>query len=218
MDTVFERVIGLGSDCATKRGINLFFTPSQPWLKTKKGHSDLFDWLIIKDYRLLADAFFRNLDDFFELQDFIFPGTPINSKYNMDWCHLGHKLDNNGDWNRQETTMKTHDDFIRLFDDTKNKIEYLKKKFINSQDKNAIYIITEDKRWNKEIDLSTLIYLRDSITHIRNGNKNFCLVLSSENPKFESFENILVIHSLSPWNGNYVNILSNFKFTSNIWA
>ena len=57
LDTVFERVIGLGRNCLTKAQINLFFNGAgKRWHETKSGKADLFDWMVIPDYDLFAQA------------------------------------------------------------------------------------------------------------------------------------------------------------------
>lgn len=42
LDTVFDRVIGLGRNCLTKAKINLFFNDAgKRWHETKSGKADL---------------------------------------------------------------------------------------------------------------------------------------------------------------------------------
>ena len=94
LDTVFDRIIGLGHYCQTKGEINTYFVPELSLGKTKKGHGDLFDWLYINDYSHLSAALSNKLEDFFERQDFEIKWnagrwTGIgNKKYNMIWNHV----------------------------------------------------------------------------------------------------------------------------------
>ena len=231
LDTVYGRVITLGSFCLTKGQINAYFEPTSPWMKTKKGHADLFDWLWIPDYRKFAQALENHLEDFFERKDFdiiISTQTPNieigNRKYEMFWNHLFETY--TGTYNERNRTIDklTEEILDREFPSIYEKINYLKKKFIGAKQHSTLYIIT-GKIGGVELDLDTLLQVRNALTTIRDGNKHFCLLYVSENPLCENTENIIVrtAKSLGPrWNQadpvRWREILDEFKFTPDIWA
>lgn len=178
MDTVFERVIGLGFWCATKGQINAYFCPELPWMKTKKGHADLFDWLFINDYNKLSLALSNELNDFFELKDMSTHDSGFfNKKYNMNWNHL-----------RNNFSAETYSPET-FFQQTKEKIDYLKEKFIDAKTNKTLYIISHPECGP---NLETLIKVRDSLTKIREGNNQFRLLFVTNLKKYEGIENIIV--------------------------
>ena len=147
LDTVFERVIGLGYWCETKGQINAYFQPEKPWMETKKGHADIFDWLFINDYNCLSLSLNNHLEDFFEKYDFyIIPNNHdkaiVNRKYNMCWNHL---FDG---YTKTYTDFEGRGDFLTeqcldsVFPKIKEKINYLKDKFIESKTNKTLYIIS----------------------------------------------------------------------------
>ncbi|MBA4249103.1 MAG: hypothetical protein C0432_00055 [Candidatus Puniceispirillum sp.] len=226
MDTVFERIIGLGSDCVTKGQINLYFCPTEDWKATKKGHADLLDWLIIKDYSLLADAFLNNLTDFFEHEDFqpeIVCGwkTLINTRYDMHWNHLFNS-EHEGYWVKNIEGEFSKESIDLIFPEIRRKIDYLKDKFLQAKDKLTLYVI-HDKYYKFSKDV--LLKLCSSITNLRSGNKNFALLLVMKKKTIDNFQNIFIFESnkVAPgWDGGdsarWKEILDQFKFTLDIWA
>lgn len=221
-DTVFERVITLGSDCAAKKQVNEFFAPQNNFNNTKKGHADLFDWMIMRDYDLLAEALSNNLTDFFEKGDFAIEPHITNTKYKMDWIHIFHEANAQLGW----VSIVSGDRSVFFdgeFPNIKQKMNYLRDKFIDAKNKKTLYIISEKYSFpNKE----TLCHLRNSLILIRQGNKDFAILFVTKKQRFSSFENILVREStkIMPcgWDGGdnlrWREILNEFKFTPDIWA
>lgn len=213
--TSFDRVVTIGRYCLTKREINLYFNPDQPdYKQTRSGFADLFDWMIIKSYVLFAEALRRNLNDFFELEDFRvrrqkpFPVVQ-NTKYSMIWNHLFHK--------KQITGKFTIGDFAENFCEIKEKIEHLKERFIQARTKKTLYIIAQKDR---ALCRETLVLLRDSLTAIRQGNTDFMLLTIFEEKPCESFENIVVREDpnlMTSWQergcrSSWKEILDEFRF------
>jgi len=228
LDTVFERVITLGDDCATKKQINEYFSPHIHWRNTKTGHSDLFDWMIINDYNLLADALSLHLIDFFERQDFV-DGKDnrwkmlINKKYNMCWNHLFDK-EYEGYWVVDQLGNLLEEGIDMVFPMIKEKINHLKNKFIQAKEKNTLYVLNEKY---SSVTKETLYHLRDSLVCIREGNRDFSILFVTKEKSFDDFENIFVRESVKtittwgPWDGGdnerWRTILGELKFTSEIW-
>ena len=227
LDTVFERVIGLGNMCMTKKQINQFFNPSSSDDRnTKKGHADLFDWVAISDYKLFAQLLSNQLNDFFkspddfELKNTLSRGVNIiDAKYKMYWPHL---LEHGDIWSPEKHGELTTEKFRTIYPQIKQKLDYLKEKFIQAKDKKTLYVFTVIRQ-----DLETLVHLRNSLVEIRNGNKQFILLCIPHKQTFESFENIFVreaqhLDRVALWErGDPVRwgeILSEFKFTPDIWA
>ncbi len=226
IDTVFERVIGLGSDCMTKGQINTYLNPTSDWRSTKKGHADLFDWMIIYDYDLLAEALLKKLKDLFEEEDFdakIIHGwkTLVNRRYNMHWNHLFNQ-EYEGYWVKNDTGEFSMESISPLFQEIKKKITYLIDKFIASKNSKTLYVI-HDKYYtfSKEV----ILKLRESIVDIRDGDKNFAILLVGKKINIENFQNVYFFESTkvpSGWDSGdpirWKEILDQFKFTPDIWA
>ena len=176
LDTVFQRVIGLGNMCMTKKQINQFFNPSASNdTNTKKGHADLFDWVAISDYNLFAQLLSNQLNDFFKSpDDFELTNTlsrwvnVIDKKYKMNWPHL---LEHGDIWSPEKHGELTTEKFRTIYPQIKQKLDYLKEKFIQAKDKKTLYVFTVIRQ-----DLETLVHLRNSLVEIRNGNKQFILL------------------------------------------
>ena len=133
----FERFVGLGSCCVTRTQINRHLT-------TRFGTQDLsifgggqlFDWLIIYDYRKLAEAIENNLSDLFDRSDLIVEGKeyPVvkNHKYLMTRNHL---FTRNPDQTLPANVLELE------YDSRKQKINYLSKKFRDLRNFRTLYII-----------------------------------------------------------------------------
>ena len=222
LDTVFDRIIGLGYHCQTKAQINAYFL--SPWWSTKKGHGDLFDWLYINDYSHLSAALSNKLEDFFERQDFEIKWnagrwTGIgNKKYNMIWNHVF------DEWKEDHTKLEgilNEEKLDTLFPLIKNKINYLKDKFISAKQNKTLYVISHPE---KGPDLENLIKVRNALTTIRNGDKQFALLFVPNVQTYEGTKNIMIreAKNLKPgWEGGdhtrWKKILDEFKFTPTIW-
>jgi len=229
LDTVFERVIGLGHICTTKGQINNYFSPGAPLMKTKKGHADLFDWLFIYDYNLLANALSNKLVDIFEKDDFIKTArienkAVFNKRYNMQWNHLfdnrigAYSAHNTSNWNQYVSLEYFHDHF----DETRSKIDHLREKFISAKNQKTLYIISHPQTGPT---FETLVRVRDSLTTIRQGDKQFAILFVPNSQTYEGAENIIVREAIKlkdGWNGanpaRWHEILSEFKFTPDIWT
>ncbi len=126
-DLIFEDCVGIGATCYTRMQINMFFNPGNlSYYKTKKGHSNLFDWLIIKDYDKFADALDNNLEDFFNIEDMEISdnvshlGHVYNKKYDMNWKHLFDSLIDYGGhllWSHKNGRQLTMDDFKVFYEE-----------------------------------------------------------------------------------------------------
>ncbi|CAO5675411.1 MAG: hypothetical protein NEHIOOID_00524 [Holosporales bacterium] len=248
-DQPFERVITLGWWCSTKGAVNYYFNPESPIAKTKKGHADLFDWLFIHDYKKFALALENNLSDFFEKDDFDWDCL-TNRKYAMHWNHLFDSWHDTG-YFKQEFGIEGFDfpqGFIaskidNIFPFVREKIMYLRQKFIDAQQFKTLYVISDPRRNN--IDEDTLIALRNGLLKIRNGNANFT-ILYLHSYDFEikgslgfNIRTSKLIHVLDKkWDGKNINpqdanqldsdwlnidnqrwkeILDQFKFAPDIW-
>ena len=226
LDTVFERIITLGSDCLPKGQINKFFVPERKFNDTKKGHGDLFDWMLMENYNLLAEALENNLTDFFEREDLsITTFYPVSTKYEMHWLHMFHEANERAGWiSRMPHDKKSQVDFLdQEFPKVKEKMNYLRDKFISAKDKKTLYVIHEKKNL---IERETLSHLRDSLKSIRQENKDFAILFVTTRERFSSFDNILVRESTKVMPGGWDHgdpvrwreILDEFKFTPDIWA
>lgn len=222
LETVFDRIIPLGQRCPNKMELNLLFNPQErDYNKTKRGHADLFDWSAILNYDLFVLALSNNLTDFFEKEDFIQEITQgkkiiVNTKYEMRWSHLFDKFDIH--W-----TEFSLDTFKENFDSIKEKIDYLRKKFIEAKTVSALYTIVHEA---EGLDEPMLRKLRDSLLLVREGNKNFMILAISKIAMSESFENIIVRcaskfklrrkggDNTPRWN----EIFRQFNFSEDIWS
>lgn len=222
LETVFERIIPLGQRCPNKMELNLLFNPAEPdYNKTKKGHADLFDWSAIFDYNLFSQALSNNLTDFFEVNDFVHipedrKKIVLNTKYNIRWSHL---FDNSEICWRRFSLDTFKEQFLRV----KEKIEYLRQKFISAKDYKTLYIIVHEA---EGLDEATLRTVRNSLLTIREGSKDFVLLAISKIKMSESFENIIVRDApkfkLRRKGGKntprWKQILDEFTFTPEIWS
>lgn len=224
LDTVFERVIGLGHWCLTKGQINKYFAPELHLMATKKGHADLFDWLYIHDYFRLAIALEHKLEDFFERKDFYVKDGKskkiYNRLYEMSWPHLFGSNLTGGDTKGVNSDL-TEQELDLIFPSIKEKINYLKDKFISAKKTKTLYIISHPR---KELSLEALVHVRDSLTIIRAGDKNFCILFIPHAKTYDGIENIIVREAKnlnSEWDGadsvRWKQILDEFKFTPDIW-
>ena len=218
IQTEYSRIITLGSWCQTKGQINNYFSPNTPITQTKKGHADLFDWLFISDYSKLADALHKNLEDFFEFEDFKWKIKPyasnINIKYHVHWNHLW------SDHNAFEMPLSLGE-IEEIFPQIKLKIDYLRQKFIDAKQYPTLYVVSHSESGPSKTDIEKL---RNSITQIRDGKTDFSILFISKNPTFESFDNIYVRQSTPIsccWTQadsvRWKQILDEFKFSPTIW-
>lgn len=216
MDTTFERVIGLGKCCYTKSSINQYFQPQEKNVfKTKPGHSDLLDWLIIEP-EPLTKAINNNFQDFFDIDDFILEPKiqcVFNKKYDTTWMHLFPGVD------RYKTNVLEL--FKRDYKKIREKIDYLTSKFNQTKKYKTLYIYTR-----KECpDKTSMKKLRDAIKNNRDQNKNFILLVITNQRKFDDFDNVIVkdgFEMKAAWDGGkdedkWKETLDQFKFTPNIW-
>ena len=226
LDTVFERVIGLGRNCLTKGQINLFFNPQNSQFQTKSGKADLFDWMEIFDYDLFLKALSNKFENFFKKEDFAINGSSHyelrDLKHGIRWVHILEKY--------LESTPKEHkcdpeyllSVFYENFDQEKAKIDYLVPRFINAKSKKTLYVIS----YSPILPHETLINIRNALIDIRDGDTQFALLFVSENQGQENFENIIMREASNVNSGwevkpdpvRWGEILSEFKFTPDIWA
>lgn len=198
---IFEKIVGLGSTCYTKMQINKYLNPESPiyWI-TKPGQSDIFDWLIIKDYNLLADAFNNDLKDIFEFDDLSIPENTAfvyNNKYHMNWKHLFDSLGDYGGeaiYDKKERLTKKL--LFKFYPTLRSKIEYLRNKFLDLKNKNTIYLISTGNMdyHNTGVlfpKIEDLRKLRDSLIKMR-GNNNFIILYIPMYKQYESEDNIFV--------------------------
>lgn len=221
LSTTYTRIIPLGHWCTTKAEINRFFNPDAPMEKTKAGHADLFDWLFINDYDLLATALNKGLTDFFEFEDFNwnkFGG--INKKYNMNWNHLfvcGH--------NTFEGSVP-ESNILEAFPGMKAKINYLRSKFLDAASHKTLYVISHPQK----ISSAALLNVRNALVNVRNGDTSFSILYipsGGASPDVSTIgDNIFVreakfLGEKAVWNyadhQRWHEILSEFKFSDDIW-
>ena len=160
------------------------------------GGGQLFDWVKVGDYNLLAQAFENKLLNFFEKQDLdygVAPTTPHYSVYNKTntvyWFHLFSR----------DCYDNLNENVIELeYQSKKQKIDYLVEKFKKLKKYRTLYILAElDPRFFlSSIDCKNmLIRIRNGLEKLR-GNRNFSLLFCSRFSSFEieigNFENIYI--------------------------
>lgn len=223
MEQPFERVIGLGSFCSVKYHINMYFTSGQSGNITRKGFSDLFDWLFIHDYNMLAYAFQNNFEDLFNPNDiYVFENTHtiVNRKYTMSWNHIynTHLL--------HRIIPITYDQLIEDLSLIKTKLEHNIKKMFNANMKKVLYII--DSTYTT-INNEILNKLYISILKYRNNN-NFKILLLYVDEKFpeiinnfDNSENGYIFRKI-PYTSNYTDfhnkwteIFNEFSFDKSLF-
>jgi hypothetical protein len=173
---------------------------------------------------------FNKLDDFFEKSDFSLIThswrgvdyiSPYNQKYKMLWNHL-FDAPSTDYWTPSQGGKLNQEKWEHAFPFLKNKTEYLKNKFISAKTKKTLYVISD----NRVFDFETIVNIRNSLTNIREGNKEFVLLFVSKTNDFVDFENIVIRkdENLWPWEDifrksffNWEKILKEFKFSSDIW-
>ena len=238
-DTVFERVIGIGSNCLTKSQINGYFAPGFPSRKTKSGHADLFDWMRICDYYSFAAALHNGLTDFFELENFTIHYETCgsaevanhksmlwNHKNNMIWRHLFDSAAGKALWSAKRDGELTPAKLEEIFPQIKTKLNHLKEKFISAKDKKTLYVISHyEVDGEAPPDLNALKEVRDALAAIRGGDSRFTLLFLPHEQKFDGVENIIVREAKnlkSGWNGGdsarWKEILDAFRFSADIWS
>ena len=132
-------IISLGNWCNSKAVINQYYHPDQDKsMDTKKGESQIFDWMFMCDYEKLIDALDNNLNDIFEKNDLVilqhpFNNTIYNKKYKMIWNHIFQK-------DNLENYSLSSEIFNIFYTAKKHKLDYLSNKFKNTNSK--IYLIT----------------------------------------------------------------------------
>ncbi|MEI6628555.1 MAG: hypothetical protein WCN27_04040, partial [Alphaproteobacteria bacterium] len=176
-DMIYERVIGIGSNCLTKAQVNQYFAPDLPNRETKKGHADLFDWMRVCDYYSFARSLSNGLSDFFEIEDFTSHyetyGSPDvvdhktmlwNSKHNMIWRHLFDSEESQKLWSAVRDGEMTPEKLKEVFPNIRGKLDYLKKKFIAAKDKKTLYIISHyEMDGENPPDLGAITCVRDAL-------------------------------------------------------
>ncbi len=238
-EMIFERVIGIGSNCLTKAQINQYFVPGSPNRETKKGQADLFDWMRVCDYYSFARSLSNGLSDFFEIEDFTSHyetyGSPKvvdhktmfwNHKHNTIWRHLFDSEESQKLWSAVRDGEMTPEKLKEVFTPIRGKLDYLKKKFIAAKDKKTLYIISHyEMDGENPPDLGAITCVRDALVQIREGDGQFVLLFLPQEKKFDSFENIIVREAKnlkSGWDGGdsarWKQILDEFKFIPGIWS
>lgn len=217
---VVERVVGLGGWCLTKAQINGYFAPMDPINISKKGHGDLFDWMFIYDYKLFTDALEHKLDDFFEKDDLkiIYGNELYNTKNHMRWNHITQNHDP-----LLSETVQNDKLLTEYFPTIKNKLNYLKDRFISAKSYNTLYIISLPPYFNP-LTLENLISVRNGLTTIREGDNNFTLLMVTHFKTFDGVDNIIVREAEmlgESWNEGdsqrWKDILDEFKYKEGIW-
>ena len=221
-ETNFDRIIGLGHNCATKGIINAYFNPDAPNNQTKKGHADLFDWTLISSYELLCEALDHKLSDILDVER-INPENKVDIKYNIEWGHIVEHHTNDcvnssveGELNHEETYQET---LRRNADRINGKIQYLVQKFINAKEHNTLYILMHPC-----LCIDLLQKIRDRLEFIRDGNKSFVLLYITPNKRFDDFENILIRQDTTSKcfadtnTTRFHEIMSEFRLEPDIWA
>lgn len=237
-DIVYDRVIGIGANCLTKAQINQYFAPDLPARETKKGHADLFDWMRICDYYSFAKSLGNGLSDFFEIEDFTSHyetyGSPHvvdhktmlwNHKHNTIWRHLFDSEESKKLWSAKTHGPLTPEKLKEIFPKIKEKLNYLKKKFIAAKDTKTLYIIAHYAVGAETPpDLNALICVREALKEIRGGDTHFTILFIPQSKEFDGVENIIVREAKnfkSEWDGGdslrWKKILDEFKFAPNIW-
>ena len=95
-------------------------------------------------------------------------------------------------------------------------------RFINAKSKKTLYVIS----YSPILPHETLINIRNALIDIRDGDTQFALLFVSENQGQENFENIIMREASNVNSGwevkpdpvRWGEILSEFKFTPDIWA
>lgn len=232
LDTIYERVIGLGRNCLTKAQINLYFDrlieDQSKWEKVKPGQADIFDWMEITNYDLFAQALSNKLENFFEKDDFAVTEPSHyelrNLRYEMRWVYILSKYLKEIAEDKKNDPESLLETFLCHYEDEKTKINYLKEKFIRAKAKKTLYIIS----CVPMPSLETLIKVRDGLTIIRDEDKQFSLlVVSNDNDQeTQNFENI-IIRKASNVNASWKvepdplcweSIFSELKFSADIWS
>ena len=228
-----ERVITLGAGCSTKGAVNAYFCPDISISQTKKGHADLFDWTLIRDYPLLCSALTNKLSDFFEWKDFDW-NLFLNKKYNVRWAHLFHNSFNSEYYqfevgldkywpNKDDLKLKITR-IKKYFPEIRSKIEHLKKKFLNANSQRTLYIVFESHKGYGILNKVELLNLSIALEQFRE-NDNFVLLYLSNEKRFDSVleKNIISIEGYigKSWDSfnreQWHEILSHFRFSSIIW-
>ncbi len=226
LDTVYERVIGLGKNCLTKAQINLFFNPQGDHFSTKPGQADLLDWVSIEDYSLLIESLEKGFDNFFQKESF---KVTIPSHFHLTdtncgvrWVHLlSNYIQSVPENSKNDPNFLLQTFQEKAYDQEKSKIDYLKKKFINAKNKNTIYILSKEPA----LPWETVLKLRNALTILREGNKNFMMLLVSQQKIYDDFENIIVRHTsnvnetylVEPDQAAWSSIFKEFKFSPTLW-
>ena len=223
----FERIISLGSDCVVKKEINEYFNPSNKWLDTKKGHADIFDWMLMHDLGGLTCALQNKLEGLFGTLDVNFNKKdqqygnpyPYNHKYNMGWKHMFHYLKSDGCWGADRQDLDSNSFCIDALKDCIPKYNFLKNKFLQSKNFRTLYYFSEYRRWNAQLSVDMLKNLRNAIITIRGGNENFILLIKSIELATQNIENIFIRKLESYWYGGTPenSVLKEFNFTESIW-
>lgn len=220
----YERFVGLGNCCVTKRQIINHLQERFGKDNKTYGGGQLFDWLIIHDYNKLSKALENNLSDIFERSDLVFDREGFgnsypcirNIKYDMTWNHLFTRLENHS----------LPPNILDLeYDIKKQKIDYLSEKFKNLKHYRTLYIVAypfigSGTLRTTEPDKNTLIRLRNALLQLR-GNNNFTLLFCPLRQKFREFENVLIrtiVNSkdLPPYKGDFNcwnQMLSQFPYS-----
>lgn len=212
----YERFVSLGNCCVTRIQINHHLSQRFDRPASSFGGGQLFDWLIIHDYRLFSQALENELTDLFELPDLVVDKLVKNVKYKMTWNHL---------FSKNEKGV-CPDNILELeYPLKKQKIDYLIEKFKDLRRYRTLYILAfpfdETQKNVTEPTPEVLARLIQALEKLR-GNDNFTLLYCPLKERFEAFEKLCIrqmdnpINGKSPSEGDYEKwdrMLLEFPFT-----
>ena len=190
----YERFISLGNSCLTRHQIDYHLEMRFGLTKDFFGGGQLFDWVLVEDYHLLAEAFEKNLKRFFEKSDLAYDFDPVypkvyNTKNKIYWSHL---------FSRKSFEALVDNAIETEFELRNQKITYLSEKFKALKNYRCLYIISEyqPKFFLSPLEMKKmLIHVRNGLEYMR-GNRNFSLLFCCLNPfykqEIKDFENIYI--------------------------
>ena len=220
---IYNRVIPIGLNCATKGHINAFFKKDlSNAQQTLPGQAELFDWVQIHDYLSLIECFNNNFENFFERSDmqlnYVAQNELYNKKNKIRYPHLFHSA-----YDGIKQSDEFNDAFVdKMFPEIKNKIEYLKNKFINAKNFQTLYVISCK---NHGMNLDTMTKLRNSIIKIRKGDIRFNILFVPQRKTFSEIDHVIIreckIHNQLWHNSDHQvyweKILSEFNFDNSLF-
>jgi hypothetical protein len=223
-----EDVVSIGGCCLTKREINRYFAPGVNYIETKSGHGHFFDWTGIFDYKMLASIIRTKLSGVFDIENLeIAPrysvgGHPypviINTVYRLRWKHLLEAKEYGTKYSCYDLKKK---EFANLYPKLKTKMDYLTKKFIDLKSKQTLYVLANIYA---PFTQDALVELRDALIECRDGDRRFSMLVMTDTPNIESFDNVIVREAKNieqKWNGSNPDqwrlVLNEFSFIPGIW-